>query len=417
MTDWAERQTRTASLLAGRSAARLLWPDPTAGTYFRMFRNFLSPFRIWDAPAWGRGLSRRQRAVLVATLHEGWDEEDTAELCGLSLAKVRALAAPESERAALAARLREAATTPTRAPARLPKLFAFLCLLGAAGSAAVLPLTSSASPPPPVLPAVAAEPIRYGMRVQQELFPERIEPFASAEPSEGWLVIDTSGRRWRLPDALPEVDVQVSPDGRKLAYYSLARMQVVIQDVTTGAITPVPTAFYEATLSFSADSRYLAMEQRDDIVIADAWSGAVTRIRSEEFLLGWSGNHLVVSASYNGIKILAMDGSLIAKPRAELEHTQEVSVSPDGKAIALSSGRHVLILNHDGTVLRKVAATLPPTAELKSIYRWAGPTEVLLYAPGYGSATVYAMDVRTGATRPIPYAPEVAAHDLTIGAV
>lgn len=416
MTDWAERQARAAYLLAGRSAARLAWGDGTPAAYFRMFRRFLSPFRVWDAPAWGRGLSRRQRAVLVATLHEGWDEEDAAELCGLSQAKVRALAAPESERAALTARLRDAATTPAPAPARFPKLFAFLSLLGMAGSAAILPL-ASAPPPLPVLPAATTDPIRYGMRVRRELFPERIEPFASSEPSEGWLVVDASGRRWRLPDALPETIVQVSPDGRKLAYYSFARMQVVIQDVTTGAITPIPTAFYDVALSFSADSRYLAMEQVDDVVIADARSGVVTRVRAGGQFLGWAGDRLVMS-SYDGIKILAMDGSVIAEPRAaELESIWDLAVSPDGKAIAVPSGGRVLILGHNGKVLRKVSPDLPPTAEPRRIYRWLGPGEVLLYAPGYGSATVYAMDVRTGATRPIPYAPEVAAHDLTIGTV
>ncbi|MGP3958962.1 hypothetical protein ACTWPT_23420 [Nonomuraea sp. 3N208] len=415
MTGWAERQARAASLLAGRSAARLARGSGTPASYFRMFRRFLSPLRLWDAPAWGRGLSRRQRAILVATLHEGWDEEDTAELCGLSQAKVRALAVPQEERAALAARLREAATTPGPAPARFPKLVACLCLLGAAGSAAVVPLASPA--PLPILPAVAAEPIRYGMRVREELFPERIEPFASADPSEGWLVVGTSGRRWRLPDALPQTDVQVSPDGRKLAYYSLARMQVVIQDVMTGAIIPVPTAFYKAALAFSADSRYLAMEQGDDVVVTDVRSGVVTRIRVDELLLGWAGDHLVVSYSYDGIKVLALDGSVIAKPRAEVGSQWELAVSPDGKEIAVPSRGRVMILDHDGKVLREVDPDVPPTAELRRIYRWVGSGEVLLYAPGYGSATVYLMDVLTGATRPVAHAPQVAGHDITIGAV
>ncbi|WP_327590171.1 hypothetical protein OHA25_26495 [Nonomuraea sp. NBC_00507] len=417
MTGWAEQQARAASLLAGRSAARLARGGGTPASYFRMFRRFLSPLRLWDAPAWGHGLSRRQRAILVATLHEGWDEEDTAELCGLSRAKVRALAVPQEERAALAARLREAATMPAPASARFPKLVAGLCLLGVAGSAAVVPLASPA-PPLPVLPAVAAEPIRYGMRVREELFPERIEPFASADPSEGWLVVGTSGRRWRLPDALPQTDVQVSPDGRKLAYYSLARMQVVIQDVMTGAIIPVPTAFYKAALAFSADSRHLAMEQADDVVVTDVRSGVVTRIRVDEFLLGWAGDHLVVSYSYDGIKVLALDGSVIAKLRAaELDPQWELAVSPDGEAVAVPSGGRVLILDLDGKVIRKVDAHLPPTAELRRVYRWVGPGEVLLYAPGYGSATVYLMDVLTGATRPVAHAPQVAGHDITIGAV
>ncbi|MFF3664424.1 TolB family protein [Microtetraspora malaysiensis] len=420
MTGWAERQARAASLLAGRSAARLAQGSGAPAAYFRMFRRFLSPLRCWDVPAWGRGLSRRQRAVLVATLHEGWDEEDTAELCGLSQAKVRALALPEKERAPLAARLREAATTPGPAPARFPKLAACLCLLGMAGmagSAAVVPVVSSASPPLPVLPAVAAEPIRYGMRVQAELFPERIEPFASAAPSEGWLVVGTSGRRWQLPDALPETDVQVSPDGRKLAYYSLARMQVVIRDLTTGAITPVSTAFYQVRLAFSADSRYLALKQPDDVVVTDVQSGVVTRIRSDEALLGWAGDHLVMSHSYDRIKVLALDGSVITKPQAtELKSYWQLAVSPNGKAIAVPSGGRVLILDHGGKVIRKVHARLPPTAEPRRIYRWEGPDDVLLYAPGYGSATVYVMDVLTGATRPVPHAPEVAASDFTIGA-
>lgn len=420
MAGLAERQARAASLLAGQSAARLATGSGTPAAYFRMFRRFLSPLRVWDAPAWGRGLSRRQRAVLVATLHEGWDEQDTAELCGLSQAEVRALAVPEQERAALTARLREAATTPGPAPTRFPKLVACLCLLGVAGSAAVVPLTDRKPPLLPVLPAAAAEPIRYGMRVRDELFPDRIEPFASADPSEGWLVVDTSGRRWRLPDALPQTDVQVSPDGRKLAYYSFARMQVVIHDVTTGAILPVPTAFYEVRLSFSPDSRYLAMEQpqAEEVAITDTRSGTVIRIEDDEPLRGWAGGHLVMDHSYNGVKIVALDGSVIAKAQgAELESDRRPAISPDGKEIAVASGRSVLVLGQNGRVLRKVDAQLPPTAELRRIYRWTGPGEVLLYAPGYRSAAVYLMNVLSGATRPVPYAPEVAGDDITIGAV
>ncbi|MFG1706077.1 hypothetical protein ACFLIM_23060 [Nonomuraea sp. M3C6] len=231
-------------------------------------------------------------------------------------------------------------------------------------------------------------------------------------------MVDTSGWRWRLPDALPETDVQVSPDGRKLAYYSFARMQVVIHDVTTGAILPVPTAFYEVRLSFSPDSRYLAMEQTEEVVVTDTRSGTVIRIEDDESLLGWAGGHLVMSHSYNGVKIVALDGSVIAKAQAaELESDRRPAVSPDGKEIAVASGGRVLVLGQNGGVLRKVDAQLPPTAELRRIYRWTGPGEVLLYAPGYRSAAVYLMNVLSGATRPVPYAPEVAGDDITIGAV
>ncbi|WP_327087299.1 hypothetical protein OIE66_33975 [Nonomuraea sp. NBC_01738] len=417
MTGWADRMGHAASLLAGRTAGRLAGYGDSPAAYFRMFRRFLSPLRAWDAPAWSAGMSRRQRAVLVATLHEGWDEQDTAELCGLSPATVRALAVPEQEREALAARLRASAALPGPSPSRLAKLLAAAVLLSAAGSAVFVP-PPPPSPSLPALPAATAEPIRYGLRVRQERFPDRIEPFASPEPTQGWLVVGASGRRWRLPDALPDAALAVSPDGGKLAYYSLARMQVVIRNVTTGAITPIPTPFYQVRLAFSADGHHLAMEQPETMVVADTRTAATTSLPVEESLLGWAGDRLVTSRSFDGIQLLAQDGSVIAAAEsATLEsHRWDLAVSPDGRSIALPSDGRVLILGLDGKVRREVRPDLPPTAEPKRVHRWTGPGEVLLYAPGYGSATVYAMDVVTGATRPIPYAPEVAAADFTIGA-
>nr|SBO99589.1 hypothetical protein BN4615_P9105 [Nonomuraea gerenzanensis] len=307
---------------------------------------------------------------------------------------------------------------PGPTPARFPKLIATLCLLATAGSAAIIPPSAPQPPLLPVLPAAVAEPVRYGMRVQDERFPERIKPFRATEPSEGWLVVGASGQRWRLPDALPAADVQVSPDGRKLAYYSLTRMQVVIHDITTGALQPVPTPFYEVRLSFSPDSRLLAMEQPEEVIVTDTRSGAVRRVPGDELLVGWAGDRLVLSHSFDGIKIVALDASLIAKIQApELDDQGNATVSPDGKEIAVPSGQRVLILGQDGKVLRKIHPHLPPTAELRRVYRWAGPTEVVLYAPGYRSATIYVMNVHTGATRPVPYAPEVAGRDITIGAI
>lgn len=96
-----------------------------------------------------------------------------------------------------------------------------------------------------------------------------------------------------------------------------------------------------------------------------------------------------------------------------------VAVSPDGRAVAVAAerahpgdddhGQVVTLDSATGRVLTRREAALPPDAHVAAVRGWASEHEVIVEARRPGGDeddeeeySVYAVDVRTGAARPIP---------------
>ncbi|MGI5485525.1 hypothetical protein [Microtetraspora malaysiensis] len=453
MSERAARLLRTSVLLTGDraealAASALAWRGDSEDAYFTLYRTFLSRFRRWDRAPWAVRLSRAERAVLVALHHDGWSVEDTADLCGWKAAKVRATA--DRALAALGttpeglAELFTAADADSSDPDGLRRrvrrirvrrrIVAGVCLLAVAlplvrtlwPTPALLDVQEARTSPSPVLPATMATPIRFGLRVMDS-FPEAAEPWNFPDKRGGCAVIDVTGARWRIPDADGASGVEISQDGREIAYYSLERRQVVVRELASGAITPVPTDFTMNTLRFSGDGRYLAAQGDPDygnttevIVVADTEAGRILRLpRRSSLLAGWAGDRLVVHTAEYKAAVVTLDGTPILTSPVKFRYIDDPGISPDGRSFALDDPETGLVTLRDiatGKKIRDVRPQLPPTAVLRRLYRWTAANELLIYAPGYGSAAVYLMNPVTGALRAVPYAPRAATEDLTIGA-
>ncbi|WP_433510432.1 WD40 repeat domain-containing protein [Nonomuraea sp. CA-143628] len=412
MSEWETPLLRTATLLVGDpskaeriTAIALLKHGDNKSAYFTLYRK-----------------ARAERAVQVALHYDGWSEEDTADLTGLSVVKVRALAgevpleaAPEVDPSGLPRR--------KRLIRRHRRLVASACLLlaGAAVFTMLWPKHHLLEPEPatprlsPVLAATTKTPIRYGLRVEDS-FPEAPAPWNAFPGRSGCAVIDVTGARWRIPDADGLSGVEVSPDGHKLAYYSLSRHQVIVRDLTTGSVVPVPTDFTANTLRFSADGRYLAAQGPSELtlVIADTSTGELRRVAvPEQELQGWAGHQLVLD---DGTTFRIGEHTI----RDPFDGGGDVAASPDGRSMAVfpwEKNQIRLIDPATGRTIREIRPQLPPTAVMSRLYRWAGANEVVVFAPGYHSAAVYVVNLATGAARGVPYLPDMSSADLTIGAV
>src|SRR4051812_29219219 len=102
---WVEPLWRTALALTGDPArAQRLTVQALArrgdsrDAYFALYRRFLSPFHRWRRSAGSEGFSRREWAAMVALCHDGWSEENAADLLGWRVSKVMRVAADASGR-------------------------------------------------------------------------------------------------------------------------------------------------------------------------------------------------------------------------------------------------------------------------------------------------------------------------------
>ncbi|MFF3670015.1 TolB-like translocation protein [Microtetraspora malaysiensis] len=448
MSERAARLLRTSVLLTGDraealAASALAWRGDSEAAYFTLYRTFLSRFHRWGRTPWAGRLSRAERAVLVALHHDGWSVEDTADLCGWKAAKVRAtsdraLAALGTTPEGLAELFTaaDADSDPDGLPRRVRRIrvrrriVAGICLLAVSlplvrtlgPSPALLDVQEATTPLSPVLPATTAIPIRFGLRVRDS-FPEAAEPWNFPDKRGGCVVVDVTGARWRIPDADGASGVEISQDGRKIAYYSLERRRVVVRELASGAITDVPTDFTMNTLRFSGDGRYLAAQgdvdgDATEVIVIDTEGGRGIRLPSRSSLLaGWAGDRLVVRDGK--ATVVTLDGTPILTSPVKFRYSDDPGISPDGRSFAVDDPETGLVTLLDiatGKKIRDVRPQLPPTAVLRRLYRWTDANELLIYAPGYGSAAVYLMNPVTGALRAVPYAPRAAAEDLTIGA-
>lgn len=414
MSDWNEPVRRTASLFGGRTEyaeimaeKALLNRQRSQDSFFPLYRSYLKRVRAWPDPTWGTGLSRFQRAVLVALHHDGWTEQETAHLCGRSKRAVRraeanGLSALEKDTSLLSAEL-HAMTHDLPAPTeRAPDLdwggigclvisfatlvFFILSTLPAVGPRNPLTEHQAAVPfsAPDPLRSRLYDTIRYAYRVDKE--------GRDFVDKSGWLVIATSGRRFLVEDATGD-DLAISPDGRTLAYHHRDKDKVVVHNLTTGKISTVSG---DGELRFSPDGRRLAVMQEDGAIYV--WDGESRRVPGtypDTWLPGWRLDGTLLIEYVDGTRAIDLKG----KVKAIVEGDEDLS--PDGRTwIEVDEDKHFFTLH--GERRGKRPMLLPATARVRSHPIWVSADEFVIRTDGYGPSGFYRVNVDTGTATPLP---------------
>ncbi|MFI6515493.1 hypothetical protein ACIBF1_08045 [Spirillospora sp. NPDC050679] len=245
-----------------------------------------------------------------------------------------------------------------------------------------------------------------------------------------WRLVDRSGKQWRLADGIgayststgdymnASAPLEISPDGRRIAYYQSGRERFVVRELTSGRITPlalpVPLAELRknhSALSFSGDGRRLALTFGDPeivrSVLADTTTGTVTALPKARVAgLSRDASTIVLAEGgfrATGLALAGPDGKVRSRvrldPRVDLTGAGGANLlSPDGRTLFATDQRLKRILLVD-TRTGKVTRTLPTRlggGRVLSIRGWAGPSKVF---------TVADVSDRNGPPRPSRTAP------------
>ncbi|WP_067171373.1 PD40 domain-containing protein [Microtetraspora niveoalba] len=427
MSEWHEPVRRTASLLGGRTpyAERMAEKalrdrNGTKDAFFTLYRSYLSRFRFWPDPGWGKGLSNLQRAVLVAVHHDGWTEEETAWLCGRSRGAVRrageravrvlgadgvAAVSPAVLVAELRAMTEHLPAPAERKPGRpgtgwglfIACLAAFVLVMGycSASGASLEGRTSR-----PVVPLAFSgreslrgptqAVIRYAYRVDA--------PGTVLIDGSYWVVVTWGNQRLSVEDATPN-DLEISPDGRRVAYHSRRENEVVVYDLPSGKVRKVSKANgSDYSLYFSPDGRRLAFTFRGKLYVWDGKRRRVPGFDSESILRGWlASGHALLVDDLEGVLAVDFRGRVVFRT----EDQNFRALSPDGKTwIALDEDENHFI--RYGLRTGRRSMRVPATARPRRVQCWAGADTFVIEADGYGPSHYYRVDVETGEAEPLP---------------
>ncbi|WP_067474189.1 hypothetical protein [Actinomadura hibisca] len=225
-----------------------------------------------------------------------------------------------------------------------------------------------------------------------------------------WRLVDSSWKQWRLADGVGtyrtgtgntmngSAPLEISPDGRRVAYYQASRERFVVRELASGRVIPValpmPLAELHKTyhfLVFSGDGLRLVLTSgepgAEKSVLADTTTGAVTALPDAPVAgLGHDASTIVLAeGGYNptGLALAGPDGKVRSRvrldPRVDLSGAGGTNLlSPDGRTLFTTNKRHDRIMLLDART-GKVTRTLPARLSGGAVYGirgWAGPSKV-----------------------------------------
>ncbi|MBC6459449.1 hypothetical protein [Actinomadura sp. HBU206391] len=226
-------------------------------------------------------------------------------------------------------------------------------------------LNTGALPGP--LPAGPVEPMKYAFLD----FCRRVGDMSRNPPAgecAQWRVVGRSGRQWRVADGLGahtvrtdtymngSAPLQISDDGRQIAYYRQADERFVVRDLTSGQVAVVaqrvPVADLHRTpaaLAFSGDGRRLAISfhsaTADRALLADTTTGKVHKLPGSWVVgLGRDASTVTLAESRKGRTTLLLAGpDGVLRERVRLSPKVHLGgggnmVAPDGHTLATLPG-------------------------------------------------------------------------------
>ncbi|WP_169952033.1 hypothetical protein [Microbispora sp. H11081] len=297
-------------------------------------------------------------------------------------------------------------------------------------------------PPPSSLPA----PVRFAYRGSCAWDEDTGKP--ADDGCAEWRLVMTTGEQWRMVDVYPGIGddgkppVAISGDGDHVAYFSEASSDFVVFDRLdttvrrTGMVSlSDETSRAAARLVISPGGRWMAADfgQAAEAIsprvqnLADYRVSTLPR-RMRVLAVGddgtvtgtatWDTDAAPGRISTTELLRMRPNGRTLSRVPIDPGLIEAgVAVSPNGRALAVAAERahpreddHGLVATLDtatGRVLTRHEAALPGDAHVIALHGWASAHEVIVEAerPGDGEYemeySLHAVDVRTGASKPI----------------
>lgn len=293
-------------------------------------------------------------------------------------------------------------------------------------------LNTGALPGP--LPSGRVEPVKFA-------YLDGCKRQAHLEPGVGecgqWRLVGRSGKQWRLADALASPPVvsdsggsdtssggqgplEISDDGRRIAYYRPADEHFVVRDLLSGDVTviaqrvPLSSLQDTATLIFSGNGQRLAISfataEPGHALMADTDTGAVHELPGYWVVgLGNDASTVTLIEPKNGRMTLLLTGpDGILRDRVPLDPDVHLSgvgnlVAPDGHTLLTLPGAGKdhptpvptpesldtvkLVDVRTGKVVGTRRFRLPENSELAHIERWVGKSTIVIAVPSHDAPT------------------------------
>lgn len=301
------------------------------------------------------------------------------------------------------------------------------------------------------LPASGVGPLRHAYYdwCGKKWTPGKGGPFADKECVQ-WRVVTRTGQSFRMPEALSVYTDQteanymntaaplaITPDGRRVAYYSEKDQRFAVRDLAGGQIWLTPQKVDRKTmvkggvlLRLSPDGRHLGLNGVGlPNVVVDVETGRVTEMPEgwQVLEVGDGGGSVVVGDQ--SLRLGLLSGGEVHPFSAENTGFDVSGLAPDGRTVAyLTGGKDgdpgklgksrpddtiVTVDGMTGKIMTKVTFRgAPKDFRPWRMGSWVSPTEVAVSAvledrawmkdrsitPTLGEAT-YAIDVNTGRVR------------------
>ncbi len=319
---------------------------------------------------------------------------------------------------------------------------------GDARGAPASPDVSATIPGP--LPASLPDPVRFAYRgfCTRDDWDPVAEEYAD-NGCDQWRLVTATGEQWRVPDVTRDLGdgwnplLAISGDGNRMAYYSETSSDFMVLDrrraraERSGMLPLGGDASPEDThLVISPGGRWMAADfgsaaQAPSPRVQSLTSYRVSTLPRRMRILAVGDDGTVTGTATWDTDVapgrltttvllrVRPDGRTLSRtPIDPALFESGVAVSPDGHALAVAGERahpreddHGLLATLDtatGRVLTRREAALPADAHVAAVRGWASEHEVIVEAERAGDDedegeeySVHAVDVRTGAARPI----------------
>ncbi|MET7338107.1 hypothetical protein [Nonomuraea sp. NPDC005650] len=300
------------------------------------------------------------------------------------------------------------------------------CLIAGGGTV----LFQQLLPKPPVVltpPQTTAPPLpAEGVGPVEQAYRQNCRTTACTKPA--WRIVTRDGDTYELAPSRETGPLEVTADGRRLAYYNSKQRTIVVRDLASGRTWKSPLT--QPAKDFSTEYA-LRLSPNGLRFIVSGWGGSrepnklvdVERGTVSDLPRGWwpvsvsdgSGPVVLTKAhdktsqvwmlGHDPITIpdftyaysaLAPDGRTLARLGQTVEANRSPMVQPDGSIVLFDAAR-------GGKETRIPLSGIPAELQPARLGSWLNATEVTVVAapgsPRGPASIVYAVDVRTGKSR------------------
>ncbi|MER5650180.1 hypothetical protein [Streptosporangium sp. NPDC002524] len=307
---------------------------------------------------------------------------------------------------------------------------AVTCLVAGGG----VTLLQQVRPAPPVVltpPETAVPPLpARGAGPVEQAYLQRCPALEESCAERAWRIVTGGGDTYELDEAYEKGPLEVTADGRRIAYYSSKHRGIVVRDLASGRIWKAPLKqpaedfAVEYALRLSPGGLRFVVSgwggRREPNKLVDLERGTVTDLKR-----GWwpvsvsdGSGPVVLAKPYDRtsqvwvlghepitIRDFTYDYSALAPDGRTLARLGRVAPGDRGRQPTTRQGGSIVVFDalRGGGETRLPVSGIAEGLHLSRLGGWLNPAEVTALAapekPDGPASTVYAVDVRTGGSR------------------